>query len=84
MAIALACPEHVELHPKDVGRTAATMLWAGITDKHLAPAPVFLEPELILRESSNRARNTRKKNYNTHRRHRAPGTQRIEIAQKAG
>jgi LacI family transcriptional regulator len=75
----------VELHPKNVGRTAATMLLGRINGQHLAPEPVFLEPELILRESSNRApQHPQEKFEHSSQDTAAPGTQRIEIAQKPG
>jgi LacI family transcriptional regulator len=46
----------MDLHAKEVGETAASMLLRRISGEHLAPAPVFLEPELIIRESSRRSK----------------------------
>ena len=44
----------VDLHPKEVGKTAASMLLSRINGQHLSPKPVFLEPRLIVRDSSRR------------------------------
>ncbi len=44
----------VDLHPKEVGETAASLLLKSINGAPLPPKPVFLEPRLILRESSRR------------------------------
>jgi LacI family transcriptional regulator len=42
----------VDLHPKEVGKTAASMLLRRIDGHYLPPKPVFLEPSLIVRDSS--------------------------------
>lgn len=44
----------VDLHPNEVGKTAATMLLSRINGQRLPPGPVFLEPRLIVRDSSRR------------------------------
>ncbi len=44
----------VDLHPKEVGKMAASMLLARINGRDPGPNPVFLEPQLIVRESSRR------------------------------
>ena len=44
----------VDLHPKEVGETAASMLLSRIGGQHIPPTPVFLEPRLIVRNSSRR------------------------------
>jgi LacI family transcriptional regulator len=44
----------LDLHAKEVGKTAATMLLSRIQGQPLAAQPVFLEPRLIMRDSSRR------------------------------
>ena len=46
----------MDLHPKDVGKTAASMLLSCIEGRNVLPKPVFLKPELIVRDSSRRSR----------------------------
>jgi LacI family transcriptional regulator len=48
----------VDLHPREVGTTAATMLLSRIHGQQLAAQPVFLEPRLIVRDSSRRIQRT--------------------------
>lgn len=47
----------VDLHPKEVGTTAATMLLSCLGGQQLAPDPVYLEPRLVIRDSSRRVTN---------------------------
>ncbi len=44
----------LDLHPREVGRAAASMLLSRIKGEPIPSKPVFLEPELIVRDSSRR------------------------------
>jgi hypothetical protein len=44
----------LDLHPKKVGITAASMVLSRIKGEHVPSKPLFLEPELIIRDSSRR------------------------------
>ena len=44
----------LDLHPKEVGMTAASMLLRRIKGEHIPSKPVFLKPELVIRDSSRR------------------------------